>query len=257
MARRHSSQKKTRPPTPSDPASARFDFAMHAVFAGSQSKMAAGLKCSQSFISRIVVGNKEPGAKLLSSLAEHPMINSKWALTGEGEPLRESPKGLPVAECLLPSPPKNHAELLTGKYDRPDVEFAQDLYILIINASMRIVGDASERLRTGDHVVVDTNAKNWRVNLRQLHKRLCAVRHQTNAGVTIDLRRVFFLEDVEGREAQLVTLARPAKDDSQTERERVVALDLDSFLNETQSKEWQRIDVECIVGFVRLVYWIE
>ena len=164
---------------------------MRAKFAGSQSAMASALGCSQSFLSRIVSGSKEPGPKLLKALAQLPGINKHWALTGEGEPLRaEGVSTVPIARELLPGQPKGHANLLTGMTESVAPHLARDTAYMIVAAS-----PFPEHTLTGDRILLDTDPTQWQENLRLLDRKLCAVRRHD----AIELRRIRCCFDDSGK----------------------------------------------------------
>jgi hypothetical protein len=177
----------------------------------------------------VIRGEKEPGSKLLLALANLPGISRRWALHGEGEPFERLPEGLPVADCLLPGPPANHEDLLTGNHEQLKLN-GEQLYVVVLREGTEILKDASAGLQPGDRLVVDADASGWRENLRQLHGRLCAVRMRTEIGSAIETKKLYFLVDAHGRQAEL------------------------AFRAATEHDDWQIIDVDDVVGLVRLVY---
>jgi hypothetical protein len=197
MTRRHSSQKRPSQPKPVENASGRFDYVRRTKFAGSQSALASALDCSQSFLSRVVGGRKEPGPKLLTALAGLPGINPHWALTGEGQPFQaEQPTSIPIANVLLPGHPKDHADLLTGMTESVAPHHARD------SAYMFVVTDPfAEHVLAGDRVLLDADPGLWRKNLRLLDDRLCAVRRHD----VIELRRIRCHFDDSGKLTRLLS----------------------------------------------------
>ena len=65
----------------------RVDWFLQGVWQGSQSKMGRDIGVSQSAVSAIVTGARNPGNRFLAKLAAYPMINANWLLNGMGEPL--------------------------------------------------------------------------------------------------------------------------------------------------------------------------
>jgi hypothetical protein len=86
---------------------------------GNRSQMGRDLGLAQPVVSRVLAGKHQPSGKLLEALAKWPGVSAAWLLVGEGEPLIEEGVGVggryrPIAEDLLPGPPDEHPDLLSG-----------------------------------------------------------------------------------------------------------------------------------------------
>lgn len=231
------------PKKPSD----RVRFALDAVFAGSQSKMAKALGCSQPTISRIVAGKMQPRSSLLLSLAAQPRLNRDWVLTGKGDPLLGSGRGLSVARCLLPGMPKDCPKLLSNERaffpsEQPDND---SLYIVEVQEGLTV---PSDRILPGDHFLIESDPRAWLDNLKVLHNRLCVIRSGKG---NVELRRVRCSEAKSG--VSLEFWKSP-------ERHRGKELRGFTFSTEDQDdavreKQWKKVALSGIAGVVRAVFW--
>src|SRR5687768_3823794 len=181
---------KTRLPGPDDPASARFKYVLDVVFAGSRNKMATTLGCSPSLISRIVLGKQEPGANLLSALADQPSMNRLWVLLGEGEPFTEPKGNLPVAKLPLPGPLKDFEHLLTGRMEALESQLVKgdSTYLLPYNSRVKAL---TFEPSTGDgdvYAIIDSDVELWQGNVELLDGKTCAIRIKLPEATVVQLR---------------------------------------------------------------------
>lgn len=194
MARRAEKRRSTS--RNSEPAASdRFRYVLRARYANSQSAMARELGCSQSYLSRVVRGEKAPAAKLLNALANLPQIHKHWALTGEGDPFAvDRMNALPVVSELLPGPAEEHPHFLTGSYECVAPHLARDsAYIL------KVAVPFASHVLPGDRVVLDADASLWTKNLRAFDRKLCAVRR----GAAVEFRHLRCCFDDNGTLAEL------------------------------------------------------
>lgn len=167
----------------------RFCFYVDTLFGGNQRRTAEYLGCSQAVISKIILGKQNPGGRVLDLMAQHPKVNPAWLLTGEGEPLLAEKKSatdqgwpVPIAEELLPGPPKEYSNHLTGQMEY----VAGSLYRE--TAYFYVVRDSQiEHILPGDRILLDADKARWRKNLSVLDGKLCAVQRHVSEGVVIEL----------------------------------------------------------------------
>lgn len=154
-------------------AAERFRWALQSVFGGSQTDMASALECSQSMISRIVTGRREPGPQLLNALANYPALVKRWVLTGEGKALRadsldfEGEAALPVALKPFIGLPFDRPELLEELlYPTPRSLCRRSRYWVRAAAGHPLVNDEGFNIAAGDMVLVEPDSANWPMKLR-------------------------------------------------------------------------------------------
>ena len=91
--------------------SGRVIWYLAKIWLGSQTRMASEIKITQAAISKVVLGRRNPGRKLLMAVAAHPLVNAEWLLRGLGSPLRDidlsgpdaaGHRMIPIASRLLP-----------------------------------------------------------------------------------------------------------------------------------------------------------
>lgn len=182
MAHRQAAKPRSPSRNSGNTPSERFGYVLRAKFANSQSAMSRKLGCSQSYLSRVVRGEAQPAAKLLNALAALPHINRHWALTGEGDPfVADRTYSVPVASELLPGPPGDHPEFLTGTYESVAPHLARDsVYLFVVSKPF------AGQILAGDRILLDADSSPWTKNVRTLDRKLCAVRR----GEGIELRRL-------------------------------------------------------------------
>ena len=169
----------------------RIAWLLQKIWRGSQSRMAADTGVSQSAVSNVATGRRAPGRKILATVSAHPLVNATWLLTGEGEPLvREEQPGhpgghfCPVADCLLPGPPRDCRDQLTGQY-RPVTapDYTEYRYWLQIDTE-DLVGQGLHR---GDWLLLDTDGS-WLQRPKVLVGQPCVVRTVDRAKPTLAIR---------------------------------------------------------------------
>ncbi len=153
---RHSSEEATRR---RESVRDRVKFLLDYHWGGNQRQMARDLGVSQGLISKIVRGHQGAGKRFLATLARQPGVNADWVLRGEGQPLTLPPKGtLPVAAGVLPGPPEQHPQLLTGQ--RHPVAEALDRasrYWLELPPGSPLLRDESLHLLAGDLLLMEAD----------------------------------------------------------------------------------------------------
>jgi hypothetical protein len=152
----------------------RVQLLLECRWQGSQRQMARDLGVTQGLISKIVHGMQGAGKRFLTALARHPGISEEWLMRGVGQPLTFPPKGtLPVAMGVLPGPPAEHVQLLTGA--RHPVAEALDRgsrYWLALQPSSPLVRAPELSLLAGDLMLMETDPA-WRSRLDFVDGRLC------------------------------------------------------------------------------------
>jgi hypothetical protein len=142
--------------------------------------MAKATSISHPVLSRVLRGQQDPPGKLLEILARWPEMNLRWLFAGEGEPLSErnlwagGGRFLPIADRLLPGPPKEYPELHTWtSLPVADALFSQTAYWFRVPDNHPVIKKKRE-VRTGDYLLVET-AHNWTRKLEAVRGRLCAL----------------------------------------------------------------------------------
>jgi len=172
-------------PSPADPTWRRFGWALAAVWAGSQSQMAADLGVSQALISRVTRGLQQPGPRLLKALSKQPTLNSVWALTGTGEPYANPSARiatLPISNRPLPGLPSRHRGLLTGEQLAVSTAESSDSRYFL-RADARYVQPLV--IERGDLLLFETDARIWRRDPHFLSGKPCLVRTTDGMGMSL------------------------------------------------------------------------
>jgi hypothetical protein len=159
----------------------RVVFLLRYRWSNNQTKMAGDLGVTQSLVSKIVNGDQRPGSRFIAALARQPGISAKWLLEGGDPPTHFFATGtLPVSRAILPGPPIDYPELVTGErfpvasaFDRPS------RYWLSIQTGSPLLQVDSARLLIGDLLLVETVVE-WTRNLELLLGRICCVRQFAN-----------------------------------------------------------------------------
>jgi len=144
----------------------RIDWLLKKVWQGSQTKMARDIGVSQSVISHVVVGRQEPGRKLLAAIASNSLVNSRWLITGEGEPLvaqftEPGRRALYVARTLFEGFPDDHGECLGDMLEVPLRLYRPTRYWFEIPADCPLVSVSSLKIAVGDLVLFEPDQKGW------------------------------------------------------------------------------------------------
>jgi hypothetical protein len=149
------------------------------IWRGNRSMMGRDLHLSQPVVSRVLAGLHPPSAKFLEALANWPGVNRDFLLAGVGEPLiepgTESNRGLylPVAAELLPGPPNENPELLTGVgFPVAQAFYTPSSYWLRVTREMA-VSRSSESIVPDDLLLLETN-KVWTRRKKAVLGKLCS-----------------------------------------------------------------------------------
>ncbi len=169
----------------------RIFFYRQVLFNDSQRRMAECLGFSQALVSKIHNRSQRPTEAFLEALASQPLVNRRWLLEGEGEPLLPSIAGtLAVANVILPGPPAEYAGLLTG--ERYPVATAWDIssrYWLRLSSEAPLVRMFGSQLRSGDLLLVET-ARDHLDRLDIVNGQLCAISEQSDQHSTYAFAKV-------------------------------------------------------------------
>lgn len=144
----------------------RIDWLLKKVWQGSQTKMARDIGVSQSVISHVVVGRQEPGRKLLAAIASNSLVNSRWLITGEGEPLvaqftEPGRRALYVARTLFEGLPDDHGDCLGDMLEVPLRLYRPTRYWFEIPADCPLVSVSSLKIAVGDLMLFEPDQKGW------------------------------------------------------------------------------------------------
>lgn len=168
------SSKKKMHGQPSDPA-ARVRWLLTEIWRGNCSMMARDINMSHAAIGRVVRGERPPGRELLTAIANQPKVNATWLLTGEGEPLVAEQAQLPVARTLLPGPPDNWSDLLSGEHFPMAVSFAlPSRYLYEVPAGHPIVHHGP-KVESHDLLLLETDRTLCK-NPQAVDNRTCVIR---------------------------------------------------------------------------------
>ena len=144
----------------------RIDWLLKKVWQGSQTKMARDIGVSQSVISHVVVGRQEPGRKLLAAIASNSLVNSRWLITGEGEPLvaqftEPGRRALYVARTLFQGLPDDHGDCLGDMLEVPLRLYRPSRYWFEIPVDCPLILVSSLKIAVGDLVLFEPDQKGW------------------------------------------------------------------------------------------------
>jgi len=149
----------------------RVDLLLKKVWQGSQTKMARDIGVSQSVVSHVVVGRQEPGRKLLAAIASNPLVNPRWLITGEGEPLvaqftEPGRRALYVATGLFEGLPEEHSECLGSMLEVPLRFYRATRYWYEIPEGCPLVSSSSLKVAVGDLVLFEPDRNGWPVSIK-------------------------------------------------------------------------------------------
>lgn len=147
----------------------RVEWVLKKVWNGSQKRMAADIGVSQPVVSHIVTGRQEPGRKFLAALAGNPLINSRWLMTGEGDPLitqttEPGRRAVYVARCLFEGLPEDHGDCLGDMLEVPIRCYRPSRYWFQVPVNCPLVSVISLKIAVGDNVLFEPDAKGWPEN---------------------------------------------------------------------------------------------
>jgi hypothetical protein len=144
----------------------RVQWLLTKVWNGSQTRMASDIGISQSVISHVVTGRQEPGRKLLAAVASNSLINSKWLITGEGDPLitqmsEPGRRALYVARSLFEGNPDNNGECLGSMLEVPIRFYRASRYWVEVSVGNPLISFGSLRIAAGDFVLFEPDSEGW------------------------------------------------------------------------------------------------
>jgi hypothetical protein len=203
-------EEKEEMPGDISPLARRIDVLAERLWGRNKSKMKKDLGISHPVLSRVLRGLQEPPGKLLEALAKWPRVNARWLFLGEGEPLSErylwagGGRFLPIADCLLPGPPADHPQLLTGtSLPVADAQFSETAYWFRIPPDCPILRAKGHRVKKGDRVkagdflMVETGSGSTQ-NLDRVRGQLCAFTLPDSHGRKVILGEVDASADPDG-----------------------------------------------------------
>jgi transcriptional regulator with XRE-family HTH domain len=151
---------------------------------GNRSQMGRDLGIDQAAVSRVLAGKQQPSAKLLERLATWPGVNVVWLLSGHGQPLIEGGAragdgpDLPLVEELLPGPPGDHPERLSGAGHPVAPRFhSPTAYWYRVQAGTPLTRDRKD-LVAGDLLFMEAGEA-WTRRAEAVRGRLCGFRVRT------------------------------------------------------------------------------
>jgi hypothetical protein len=144
----------------------RVEWLLKNVWEGVQVKMASDIGVTQSAISNIVTGRQQPGRKFLAAVASNPAINSKWLISGDGEPLARpnsepGRRALYVARTLFEGLPDDHGDCLGDMLEVPLRLYRPSRYWFEIPAGCSLVSAPELKISAGDLVLFEPDQKGW------------------------------------------------------------------------------------------------
>lgn len=144
----------------------RVEWVLKNVWEGVQVKMASDIGVTQSAISNIITGRQQPGRKFLAAVASNPAINSKWLISGDGEPLARpnsepGRRALYVARTLFEGLPDDHGDCLGDMLEVPLRLYRPTRYWFEIPADCPLVSVSSLKIAVGDLMLFEPDQKGW------------------------------------------------------------------------------------------------
>jgi hypothetical protein len=144
----------------------RVEWLLKNVWEGVQVKMASEIGVTQSAISNIITGRQQPGRKFLAAVASNPAINSKWLISGDGEPLARpnsepGRRALYVARTLFEGLPDDHGDCLGDMLEVPLRLYRPTRYWFEIPADCPLVSVSSLKIAVGDLMLFEPDQKGW------------------------------------------------------------------------------------------------
>jgi hypothetical protein len=184
--RRKTSQKTNRRLSPE---ADRVRHVLWALFAGSQTALAASVRASQSAISRVVSGKQEPSVKMMRSMATLPGVDKKWALEGIGvcpetpEPVLASEPFLPVVDEVFPKMTADRQrDVSSERRAIAPSDYRPTRYFFRVSSLSVLTQVPELRIAAADLLLVETDASRWDGNLAYLSGRLCATSREGEPG---------------------------------------------------------------------------
>jgi transcriptional regulator with XRE-family HTH domain len=165
---------------------ARVRWLIDTRFKGNRSRFAEAIGLSHTAVNKVAAGGQEPGLKLLTAIREALRVSPAWLLDGEGQPFRDpsdlDSQGVPMTEVLLPGPPLEHMDQVTGGL----VQFADRLftptqYWLRLTSDQPLVRKRHLGFRAGDRLLMETDRVKF-PREEKLFSRLCVVRFPDEGG---------------------------------------------------------------------------
>jgi hypothetical protein len=156
----------------------RVEWVLNHLFAGKQRRMAAAMRKSQAYLSRVVHGQQNVGPEFLEALSRLPGVNPRWVETGEGEPLLPPTHGtLPVASSILPAWPERCPELMSGERFPVAEAFAKpSRYWYRVELTCPALRATALALLPGDMLLLDADVTAWTDRLSDCAGKLFGVR---------------------------------------------------------------------------------
>ncbi len=143
---------------------------------GNNSKFAHMAGCSQSVISRVVRGEKEPGASLLKRIGAIEGVDVKELFDLAQDQLRKTVSTfVPIAMGLLPGTPRANPSLLTNQsVEVPAGLFTWSLYALPAEKCQSLF-DTDANLNPSDLLVIETDTSGFKNSIRSFDGKHCVV----------------------------------------------------------------------------------
>jgi transcriptional regulator with XRE-family HTH domain len=161
----------------------RVSEVLESLFGGSETEMAERIGVSQSTVSRIVNGQRNPGPKVLRAIATLPGVSPDWVLRGKGEPPRIDALRDP-GRCQLPL--VSNLELVCRKlteslwqgpwYLVSPEHYSETRVLFRVPRDGDCVRRSAGRLKPGDRVVFETNRDLWISNRKFVDEKVCVIR---------------------------------------------------------------------------------
>ena len=159
---------------------ARVVWLLETRFGGNRSAFAAAIRFSHTAVNMVARGERKPGPKLLTAIANSLRVRPGWLLRGEGQPFADIEglvgRGVPTSGLMLPGAPQDHQHMLDGGgLDLGDALFAPSQYWLRLHSDQPIVSPPYRGFRTGDHLLMETSPERFPAK-DALTSRVCVVR---------------------------------------------------------------------------------
>lgn len=175
-------RRRTTEPPENPPAICRqFEWVLTHLFGGSITLMAHALGVSHPALSRVINKAQMPSGQMLAGLARLRLVNLYWVLAGGDEGAARAVEArtefVPVAEQLLPGPPRNFPERV-GPMGLPTSSpfLLEAAYWVRVRADSPVANRKDAPAGAGDYLLVETG-ESWTTRKEAHNERMLVLRH--------------------------------------------------------------------------------
>jgi hypothetical protein len=178
--------------------SARIAWLVKSLQGGNKSRFARAVGFTHAAIIQVTKG-RNPGRRLIEEISAKLGVDLNWLHNGKGKPFRgiasgDHPPGLPVSRRLLPGPPLDNLQLLSGEWhDLGDLLSCRSRYWLKLRFDEPILNDRARGFRANDELLMETD-RGLFPRKERFCDRLCVVKNP-NLPSELKLGIVDFCQD--------------------------------------------------------------